>query len=101
VITLDELLDAEGIDREEMHPRSCCGRMWKFGSLDGITERLCINRYCVEWICECGAYTGGYGPIGCRCGQGRGGKGGPIPVPQMRDYRRRTKHRSRRLRRRR
>lgn len=62
-----------------------------------FTERLCINRCCVEWLCPfCGAGTGsGWGPVGCRCRWGRT----PGPNPLSIDghaLRRRYKSRKRR-----
>lgn len=92
---LEELFAEFGITDDSEVSRSCCGRRVRIGdSRRSITDRLCINRCCIEWVCDfCGGYDGGYGPVGCRCGEGRKGKGGPNPVPESRGYHRRIRSR--------
>jgi hypothetical protein len=88
-ISLDELLTLKGIDRDAEYPQECCGRMKKWGSWEGFTERVCINGYCTELYCECGKLDVSWGPIGCHCEFG-----GPNPLCiDGHAYRRRRRNR--------
>jgi hypothetical protein len=88
-VALDDLLAEWGIDDDTEVRDPCCGRTRRFRERANYTERLCINRCCVERYCECGAHTGGWGPVGCRCE-----RGGPNPLPiNGHAYRRKVRNR--------
>lgn len=80
------------VDPDFEYPLPCCGRVVRVGSeVERSRLRPCINRCCVEVICNyCDKRTGsGFGPVGCRCELG-----GPNPLRiDGHEYRRRRRNR--------